>query len=443
MNRLRLLFALPLTLLTSACLGDLVEFFCMMDASDPDHCYQAAAVQSSDPEDCDNVKGAGFSGSNPPKDKCYLQIAGNTGDPSVCASVQGGFMSYSEEECVRNAMQGHSVEDCKDAADELRCRSAWASYGKDCGEGFVAQQGACVPKPPPEDVPGKGADDDIESKAEADLNTIKDAATGKYMELLTQAIDDEEDDTKKLGLEKYKEFLEKSGEALDTVATTADQLKELKRIFLDAYDPAMSVENMRVDKILEPGLFDRVSGRIFGEDPPTERSKAEDALSVYEVMLKRQGDNDFLQQGRLDRIKDVVTSKVKDDLTGQVKDKITAVAEGVAGTAFATVGIVDHALSSFQEAAQKEMFIGLAASYNRQRDAIAASNPGLDPEEIHRRTVASVRNDPYQDVPNAGFVKFGNILENGDCKDAGDNPLCIDNRVFWTAMDKTYRHTRK
>lgn len=89
------------------------------------------------------------------------------------------------------------------------------------------------------------------------------------------------------------------------------------------------------------------------------------------------------------------------------------------------------------------MFIGLAAAYNRQRDGIAQAHPSWTSEQIHKATVENVKANPYEDVPNSGFVKYGNIIENGDCKDAGNNPLCIDNRVFWTAMDKTYEVTHK
>lgn len=434
------LLLIPATLLLSGCLGDVMEVFCET-SPDSDHCFQAAAVQKAEPETCAKIEGKDFGGvSNPPKDKCYLQIAGNTGDPSVCSNIEGGMMSYSEEECLQDVFRDHTVEDCKNAEDEVRCRSGYAKHGKGCGEGYVLQGDACIVEPPTK--PGEGADDDIESKVETDLNTIKDAATGKYMELLEKAIEDEEDDAKKKGLTAYKEFLEKSGETMETVQTTVDQLKEIKRIFLDAYDPSMDIEKMPVNKILDPGLFDKIKNRVFGEDPPTERSKADDALSVYEKMLERQSEIDFLKKGKLERLKDVVSSKVQDDLSGQVKDKATAIAEGIAGTAFATVGIVDHALSSFQEEAQKEMFVGLAAAYNRQRDSIAQSNPSLSPEEIHKRTVQNVKANPYEDVPNAGFVKYGNILENPDCQEGG-NPLCIDDRVFWTAMDKAYAYTHK
>ena len=197
-----------------------------------------------------------------------------------------------------------------------------------------------------------------------------------------------------------------------------------------------------LNKILDPGLFDRIKSRLFGDDPPSERGKAEDALSVYEAMLKRQADIDYLKKGKMDRLTETITSKVKDKLTGDLTEKVTGIVESAAGPAFKAVTFVGDAVKSFQEEAQKEMFVGLAAAYNRQRDAIAASNPGLDAEELHKRTVQSVKENPYADVPNAGVVKYGNILENPDCQDGG-NPLCIDDRVFWTAMDKAYVYTHK
>ncbi len=200
---------------------------------------------------------------------------------------------------------------------------------------------------------------------------------------------------------------------------------------------------MSASSILRPGFFDRLKEKLTGEDPPTEASKAEDALTVYEKMLERQKDNDFLQQGRLDRVGETIIGKAKDKATEKLKESAEEIAKTVAGDAFAVVGIVDHALSSFQEEAQKQMFIGLAAAYNRQRDGIAKDHPSWSPEQIHKATVDNVKANPYEDVPNSGFVKYGNIIENGDCKDAGNNPLCIDNRVFWTAMDKTYQVTHK
>jgi hypothetical protein len=445
-KRALFLLAFPALLALSGCLGDVMEIFCEV-GPDSDHCFQTAAIQESEPEDCSKIKGEGFTGTNPPRDKCHMLIAGNTGDPSACEGVEGGMMSYSMEDCLAAAFQNHTVEDCKAAADEAKCRAAWALNGKGCGDGFVwnASTNACeVKKEDAASTTAGGTDDPLANdKVKEDLKTIGDAGKSGYMKLLERDIENEKDPDRLAGLQNYKEFLENAGEKLEEVQTNFETLQELKKIFIDSYDPKDAIENMSASSILAKGFFDRLSEKLMGEDPATPRSNAEDALTVYEAMLEQQKDNDFMQQGRLDRVGETVVSKMKDKATEKLKESAEEIAKGVAGEAFAVVGIVDHALSSFQEEAQKEMFVGLAAAYNRQREAIMQSNPGLSAEEAHKRTVQNVKDNPYEDVTNSGFIKFGNIIENGDCKDAGNNPLCIDNRVFWVAMDKTYEHTHK
>ena len=449
MKRPPLLLGLPATLLLGGCLGEFLSFFCDY-GEDSDHCYQAAAVQEADPADCANVKGEGFQGSNPPRDKCHLMIAENTGDPSACEGVEGGFMSYDKEECLEAAFRNHSPDDCVNAKDEAACRAAWGRAGKGCGGDLVwnAGTGTCDPKAEEAQSSSAiagGTEDPLAVEAvREDLKSIGEEGWKNYLELLEKDTEGEQDPDRLAGLQKYKEFLDASGEKLDEVSTNLEKLQELKRIFLDSYDPADSIENMSAGSILAKGFFDRLKDRLTGEDPPTERSKAEDALTVYEKMLERQKENDFLQQGRLDRVKDTLVSKAKDEATGKLKEGVEDIAKTVAGDAFAVVGIVDHALTSFKDAAQKEVFVGMAAAYNRHRDAIAQAHPDWTSEQIHKATVESVKENPYQDNPNAGFVKYGNLLENGDCREAGSgNPLCIDNRVFWTAMDKTYQPTHK
>ncbi len=426
-----LAFVLSLTL--TGCLGDVMEIFCE-GGPDSDHCYQATAVQQGEPEDCSKIDYP------PPRSKCHMMIAENTGDPSVCTDTEGGLMGYSQQDCLDAAFRNHTVDACNNAQDQVKCRTAYAQRFGECGDGYYLSKktNICTKYEPKVD----GTDDDIESKVEGDLNSIKDAATGKYMELLEGAIDAETDPAKLAGLQAYKEFLEKGGEQLENVGTTIDQLKEMKRLFLDAYDPSMDIDKMPVNKILDPGLFDKIKSRLFGDDPPTERGKADDALSVYEAMLKRQEEIDFLKKGKMDRLTETIVSKVKGKLTDDLTEKVTGIVETAAGPAFKAVTFVGSAVKSFQEEAQKEMFVGLAAAYNRQRDAIAQSIPGLSPEEIHKRTVQSVKENPYQDNPNTGVMKYGNILANPDCQDGG-NPLCIDDRVFWTAMDKSYAYTHK
>lgn len=435
---------LSATLVLSGCLGDVMEVFCDSAApvlsggdgeGDADHCYQTAAVQESDPEDCSKIE------YGPPNDKCHLMIAGNTGDPSACDGMEEAAMGYSREECLAAAFKNHTVEDCKNTGDEAKCRAAWAKNGKGCGEGYVYDKGTGTCEVKKEESTTENPFDN--DKVREDLKSIGDVGKSGYMQLLDWDIEHETDPDRLAGLQNYKEFLENAGEKLEDVQTKFETLQELKKIFIDSYDPKDAIENMSASSILAPGFFDRLKDKLTGGSEPTERSKAEDALTVYEKMLERQKDNDFLQQSRLSRVGDTLIGNIKDKATEKLKEGAEEIAKGVAGEAFAVVGIVDHALSSFQEAAQKEMFVGLAAAYNRQRDAIVQSNPGLSSEEIHKRTVANVKANPYEDVPNAGFVKFGNIIENGDCKDAGNNPLCIDNRVFWVALDKTYEVTHK
>ena len=443
MKRSSLLLLAPAALLLSGCLGDVMEVFCET-GPDSDHCYQAVAVQESDPENCAKIEYA------PPQEKCHMLIAGNTGDPSACEGVEGSFMGYSKEECLEAAFKNHSVDDCKSTENEVQCRAAWAKNGKGCGDGYVwnAGAGSCDVKKEEDtaEKPAAGGTDDplANDKVKEDLKSIGDEGWKKYLELLEKDIDQEKDPDRLAGLQKYKEFLDKSGEKLEDVTTKFEKLQELKKIFIDSYDPKDAIENMSAKDILSKGFFDRLKDKLIGEDAPTERSKAEDALTVYEKMLEQQGDNDFLQKGRLDRVKDTLISKAKDEATSKLKEGVEDIAKTVAGDAFVVVGIVDHALTSFKAGAQKEVFVGMAAAYNRHRDTMAQAHPDWSNEQVHKATVQGIKENPYQDNPNTGFVKYGNLLENGDCKDAGSgNPLCIDNRVFWTAMDKTYEATHK
>jgi hypothetical protein len=286
-------------------------------------------------------------------------------------------------------------------------------------------------------------DEDIEDKLETDVDTIKDAVTGKYMDLLEEEIDSETDPAKLRGLKKYKEFLDKAGETMETAKTTIDSLKDLKRIFLDSYDPSMDIENMPVDKILKKGFFDKISDSIFG-GPTTEAgiemAEAEDALAVYEKMLERQAEIDFLKQSRMDRLGNVISENAQGYAVDKLKEKAGDIATTIAGDAMIAVSVVDYALTSFQDEAKKQMFVGLARAYNRRRAELEEQFPDANNDQIHRMATEQIQDMPYIDAKGNTFVKYGNLIENKDCQDTS-NPLCIDNRVFWTAMDKTYEHT--
>ncbi|MDO8468215.1 MAG: hypothetical protein Q7S29_00455 [Candidatus Peribacter sp.] len=119
-----ILLVAPLFL--SGCLGELMAVMCDF-LPDADHCYQAAAIQEGQVEECENIKGEGFKGSNPPRDKCYLLIAENTGDYSACDQIKGGLMSYTREECILGAAVKH--------ADPDGCRKLSGSAFQKCKEG--------------------------------------------------------------------------------------------------------------------------------------------------------------------------------------------------------------------------------------------------------------------------------------------------------------------
>jgi hypothetical protein len=438
MKKLSILVAFSSTLLLTACLGDVMEVFCA-GTPDSDHCFQTAAVQEGDTGNCEKIE------YGPPNDKCHLMIAENTGDPTACEGMGEAFMGYSKQECLSAAFKNHTADDCTKASDEKACREAWGKAGKGCGVDLVWNKsaGTCDAKPEPTEE-REPTENPLEVDAvKEDLGKMVDIGKSKYMEYLDWDIEHETDPDKLEGLQKYKEFLEKSGEKLEDIQAKFETLQELKKIFVDSYDPKDAIENMSARDILAKGFFDRLKEKLTGADETTERSKAEDALTVYAKMLEQQKDNDFLQQSRTSRVKDTLIGKAKDEATSKLKEGVEDTLKTVAGDAFAVVGIVDHALTSFQEEAKKEMFVGLAAAYNRERDDIASKHPDWSSEQIHKATVAEVKANPYQNAVNNGFVKYGNIIENGDCKDAGENPLCIDNRVFWVAMDKTYEFEHK
>lgn len=415
---LLLIFIAPLFL--SGCLGDLLEFGCLF-SDDDTHCYQSAAVQDSDAEKCEKVEAPDWPDSNPPKDKCYLLIAENTGDASVCDKIVGGIGSYSRQECIDNVLRIH---------------------------------GTLGPSKPDEETPADDeavpSDDtqqpELSNADKEDIQTIADALTGKYNDLLQADIDSEDDPARKAGLEAYQDFLGKMGETADQINTSFETLSELRRVFIDSYDPGNDIRNMSVAVELDPGLFDKVSDRLFGPDPePTgldrENGDAENSLKIYEKMLEQQSENDYLQQDRLTRLGQEVSSRFRDKVTGQVVDGAKDVAQNLAGTAFIAVDQVGSAIEAFKDEAQHQMFLGLARAYNRRREALQAANPSADPADLHAQAVREVKEDPYRDNTQLAVVKHGNILENPDCQN-DSNPLCIDDRVFWVAMDKTFRYNQ-
>jgi len=111
LSSLAVLLLAPLFL--TGCIGELLAVMCDF-VPDGDHCYQSAAIQTGQVEECEKISGEGFKGSNPPRDKCYLLIAENTGDYSACDQIKGGLMSYTRDECILGAAVKHEdPEGCR------------------------------------------------------------------------------------------------------------------------------------------------------------------------------------------------------------------------------------------------------------------------------------------------------------------------------------------
>lgn len=113
-------------------LAGLTSYACLVSPDAP-HCYQDAAVQSGNPDDCNKVaQKEEFKelGSNPPQDKCKMMVAANKEDPKICGTLKGGLMSYSKEDCEKtiaetatkpvtcSSLQGDSAATCVNQVTE-------------------------------------------------------------------------------------------------------------------------------------------------------------------------------------------------------------------------------------------------------------------------------------------------------------------------------------
>jgi len=439
MKKVLLLF--PALLLFGGCFWEILEWGCEFSEEEEGHCYQSVAVQKSNPEGCEKVT-SDFTTSNPPKDKCYLMIAENTGDPSVCNEIVGGSGSYTREECIHNVLDRNWSNACEDAEDEMTCRTIYALNGGECGRGFILKNDQCEIQTEEKEEVKKG----LSNAEKEDIESIADALGGKYMEFLENDIATETDPAKVAGLTAYQDFLQKSGGTMQKAQTTFEKLTEVKRIFLDTYTDEMAIQNTDISPELDPGLFDQIEERLFGAPKPLigiakENADAEQSLQIYEALLLKQEENEFLQKDTLNRIGTEISSRFRNEVTGELVEGAEDLAKSIAGTAFGAVTQVGDALKAFQDEAKKQTFLGLARAYNRRRAALEEGRSSLSPREIHKEVVRQVKEDPYRDNTNTGVIKHGNLLKN-DCG-SYKGELCVSFEVWWVAMDKTYEYQKK
>lgn len=102
-------------------------------ADDPDskHCYQAEAVSSWDPAQCNKISWKEFKEywSNPPRDKCYMMVAAKLWNYDICNKIKWWEMSYTKADCIFEVI---NENDDPKWCDRLK----WKDRYQECNETF-------------------------------------------------------------------------------------------------------------------------------------------------------------------------------------------------------------------------------------------------------------------------------------------------------------------
>lgn len=294
MNRsIKLSIILSSPLFLSGCLGNLMGIACDL-VPNADHCYQAAAIQEGQSEECEKIKGEGFKGSNPPRDKCYLLIAENTGDYSACDQIRGGPMSYTREGCILNAaeknddpdgcrkLSGSAFAQCKAAVG----KSITADALKSISEEVDAAKSAAGKNPD-----DKEAQDELKAllKKQKDMfDFAPSGVAGQYFKTEREAImsDVEDDDVKSEISKIFVDFRTKNpnmdmNQQLAKMKEIKDQQETSKR--LDEY------ANSLMDQMKEgaTGFANDTFDDLYGED--VEKYKAAMAERGLKYLEEKSG----------------------------------------------------------------------------------------------------------------------------------------------------------
>jgi hypothetical protein len=441
---------------TTGCLSQLEQIACDI-LPDSDHCFQAAAMQSGNPDDCEDIKGTKFVGvgSNPPKDKCYLYIAENTGNLDSCKKIKGGAMSYTPEECYLSVAEkfedpsackmltGENNEKCRtvlsdkiepadviavdDQIDELK---KYLAGGSDAElekqlKGLEAKRADLL------DVLTKNNKVEYEKQSDPiNQDILGDYAIGD----LTREAKDK--------LIALNESLKAKG-----VKMTQSEIDTFKNYYKFISDPANDIEQMDDNQITKDRWNEKLGNvvdklRIWRSNPSAAESKLDEQLRFYERMLERQqsidaGLSEFGEDVK--RHVDMVNNAIEDKIKDEVKDKVieTVFGEITGKTVGASTAVIGEALDVVKGEAKSKEFRGLVRAYNLGMEEELAKSGG-DVEKAHAAVVKNLQNNPYEYEDTNTFAKYGNILENKDCD--GTNPHCVNKDVFWKAMKKSFKY---
>lgn len=297
------------SLLLTGCLGELIEFSCLF-VEDDNHCYQSAAVQKAEPDECEKIPGTGHTGANPPKDKCYILIAENTGDRSQCSQVQGGPGGYAVEDCLAAADRydaAHPEEVEEEVSEELSAgltfKAEREKIFEDVGveDADVQSQVAQVFEALRDENPNMSVEEQLEllkdvaidqqsmKRLDEHANTLMDQIKGSATAFAEQTVDDLygedvaafEQAMKDKGMEYFnqhagkelkegiarlesiKASYDKASEQYQAMTEKLDQLKAVYDEAAEVYGKIDEVNQMVKEGKIEPGHAQALHGAIY------------------------------------------------------------------------------------------------------------------------------------------------------------------------------------
>ena len=448
---------MPFVLSGCSMIGGVEGLICSF-LPESEHCFQGAAVDQGDADECAKVEQpAKFKsmGSNPPKDKCYLMIAQTTGDLEACKKIAGGLMSYTQEECILSAsVENENPSGCQmlKGNDKAQCISKLAPKMTADKVLEIDSQIEII-----NDALKKGSDPDLEKQLKG-LQTKRDdtlavmtkenkAEYSKQSDPLNKEIIGDWavgtiDSVTKNKMIDLNERLKAQGTGM-----TKEQYDAVRDYYKFVNDPTNDIDNMD-DKALAKDRFgDKVKNVVdklkFWKTNDTSQEKAlDEQIRFYDRMALRQAGIDkglSERETNLENTVDKIKEKALEKGADIAKDKaIEEIFGEVAGkTVGVTTKVLGEAIDEVQEEAKSAEFRGLVKAYN---DGMAeeASKFGGDINKAHAEVVKKLMADPYSYASGDSFAKYGNLIENKDCD--GSNPHCIRKDVFWKAMKKSYNY---
>ncbi|HBU07593.1 MAG TPA: hypothetical protein DEB09_05975 [Candidatus Magasanikbacteria bacterium] len=449
-------FIIIAPLFLTGCVGDLQSLICDF-LPDSDHCFQSAAIQEGQIEECEKVSGANFkdTGSNPPRDKCYLLIAENTGNLEACKQIKGGLMSYTKEECFLSvAVSSENPEGCKllSGANLNKCRTQ-------LGEKMTPDRVIDVDKQIEEikNYLKDGTDPDLEKQ----LKGLEDKRTG-MMDLMTKANKAEYEklsdpisqeiigdfavgDIDSLTKNKLLDFNKKLKDS--GVKMSAEQYESIRDYLAYVNNPDNNIENMSDSGMTKDRWNEKVGNAVdklkFWKTNPSEAEKGwDEQLRFYERMLERQAaiakgmtelQEDFNRN--MGMVYDAAGNKIVDVAKDAFIEKFFGEITGK--TVGWTTMVLGEAIDTVKAEAKSMEFRGLARAYDLGM-AEEVGKFGGDVERAHAEVVRKMMANAYEYEDGNPYAKYGNVLENKDCD--GSNPHCVNKEVFWKAMKKSYKY---